>query len=790
MIKPYRLLLLVLLLPLLLAGCDAEDQMDALLSDLDDYTEKVQIVGTTFAPDYKKIFVDARQERDIGPYVLMDTTHVRIAVNYKRKTLFGSARIMQPTLEDIQQVGASEVDSLGLAILLLADLTLPQQQVDAQQAAIREMQNLFTSKNFYVSFISNDGVSEPAPLTDYVLTHDFVAAPDSHKLLYRSVLNELNNINDPDGLFARFRYRGLLVFSDGVVYDGNKPMDPDHYALQQQLVQKAKTMDEMTNIFFVDFSGNEDDSDNTNMLSAICKESGGASMQHFNWPDLKESMLHHFHINVADYRFVLLNPDRRVFRGAKGTLQLDFYDARRDTLIASASTPLTAGSILSPIIVNGEPTAKVILQGCLWVVFMLMLVYVVFQVVIPYISYRLFLRRYVITYTGPNMSFNDHSIGESCYYCKAPFQPGDEVVVKCQHVMHKSCWDENGQHCPEYGRHCKHGSHFYNRHNLTDPRNASFYLKWIVMAVVGATLAWVCFTAFGRLWGAFVMETAFRWWQSIGPDTPGYAEQFSHFSSHFRQLPSFGLLISFWTTFCLSLLTIHHRARYHAVLECLARAAIAGIGGYLAFVLACFVSLVLNVTSFSMLICWIPWPLAGCIIALCVTRRTRIAFSKWWIVVSLVLGFISMFLWNAIFIDSILDYRGTLLISHIVFSLGLALFIAKAAPRSERYFLRAEGAIKQMDIAIYKWFRTAPDAPVTIGRSVDCNLQLSWDIMGNIAPIQAEVRMRGTQPWLFAVEDGVMLADAPLSPGQGVRLYHGTQFRIGFTQFTYIEKDI
>lgn len=53
-------------------------------------------------------------------------------------------------------------------------------------------------------------------------------------------------------------------------------------------------------------------------------------------------------------------------------------------------------------------------------------------------------------------------IEQSCYFCKAPFVEGDEIVVKRKHVLHKSCWDENEYQCPEYGRHCKQGRHYYN----------------------------------------------------------------------------------------------------------------------------------------------------------------------------------------------------------------------------------------------------------------------------------------------------------------------------------------
>ena len=97
--------------------------------------------------------------------------------------------------------------------------------------------------------------------------------------------------------------------------------------------------------------------------------------------------------------------------------------------------------------------------------------------------------------------------------------------------------------------------------------------------------------------------------------------------------------------------------------------------------------------------------------------------------------------------------------------------------------------MKQMDIALYKWFKANPNEHVTIGHSVDCHLQLSWDIQSVIAPVQAEIYMHHGTPRLYALEDGVFVNGKPLTVGKGIRLYHGKSFSIGQTLFIYIEKD-
>ena len=116
--------------------------------------------------------------------------------------------------------------------------------------------------------------------------------------------------------------------------------------------------------------------------------------------------------------------------------------------------------------------------------------------------------------------------------------------------------------------------------------------------------------------------------------------------------------------------------------------------------------------------------------------------------------------------------------------------MATVAPRSERYFLNVQGAVKEMDVALYKWFRNNPDRVVTIGKSVDCSLQLSWDVQSAIAPVHAEIRLIHKTPFLVALEPGVYINGKPLSVNRRVRLYHGKSFTIGKTTFTYVEKDL
>ena len=93
-----------------------------------------------------------------------------------------------------------------------------------------------------------------------------------------------------------------------------------------------------------------------------------------------------------------------------------------------------------------------------------------------------------------------------------------------------------------------------------------------------------------------------------------------------------------------------------------------------------------------------------------------------------------------------------------------------------------------MEVALYKWMNAQViNRRVTIGKSVDCNLQMSWDINSQIAPIHAELVSSRGNIYLVACEEGVICKGKQVNVDKRIRLYHGDSFSIGQTTFTYVE---
>ena len=775
--------ILLSVVPLLaVAGCANVNNPleDVLPTSKGKEKETLKVTDVIFSDDYKTFTVDTRVVQSIGSVSL---TNSDVVYDVRELDYLGrpSFQASQPDLIDVQRTGAAQVVALNMKMLVLVDLTLPQAMVDKERDAVAEMSTLFTNNNLFVAFISRkyetSGIMAPSK---YVLENYFKSVDTEEKRLYNSVSRGLNLLSDQNGPFSDVSERVLLVLSDGKVLDDDGfAVDDNYFKVKTDLLDKSMRTDAHHLMYFVDIVGDLESAaeqhDAYPFLSTICRNTGGNIFDGFNWVRIENEIFKKLHIDYTDYRFVFENPDHKMYSGFGKTLVIDcYYNGEK---VASGSTGIVMGSFFKPILVNPSSTDVMLARGIIFTMAILFIFYLICQLLIPAIQYRRFKKKYTGKYTDANMSISGVLVGDTCYYCKAPFAAGDEVVAKCEHTMHMDCWKENDHHCPEYGRNCRDGAHYYNSENRFDLRNAPYYLKWIAVAVLSGLLIWVLYITAYKGFDSRVI-------QSI-------AEKLNVSIEHIPLLlPSFAFIMIFILTMAFSFLSVRRRSHHVRCLGVLARSCTAGLCASLLFFLAMVADILLNLQSNSIIIDWIPWTLSGVVVALCSSYGTnfKINARSFFVVVVICVG--TMFLWSFFSFRLSLDYRPYMVYTFEIFAIGIAIGLAHAEPRSERFFLHAGGAIKEMDIALYKWFASNPNTVVTIGKSIDCTLEMSWDSAPGIGPKKAEIRMDDGVLYLYALEDGVMVGNRELKAGKRIRLYRGRRFRIGNTEFEYQERDI
>jgi hypothetical protein len=189
MTKWYKLFI-VMLCASIFSGCNNEVPTELELFGETEEEQKpiMEVTDYEFSPDYSHIIVNVRQNNNLGPYIVTDSTKVRIKTSLSREGLFGVYHRHFPKLEEISPTGSKTIQSAGLKMLVLVDFTLPQKYIEEQYNAVIDMRNFFPLENLYVAFMYKDGVTECMKTTDYMMEKSFNEIKGGKKKLLRSVL--------------------------------------------------------------------------------------------------------------------------------------------------------------------------------------------------------------------------------------------------------------------------------------------------------------------------------------------------------------------------------------------------------------------------------------------------------------------------------------------------------------------------------------------------------------------------------------------------------------------------
>ena len=801
----YRILLMAFF-AVSLVGCDElvgstinDEEMEDIFStesenDSTATKEQLEVMGVEFMPGYKRFKMFVSIKEDLGPYALTDTNQVVIkATEYIGGVPNHSSS--KPILKLVKNTVGEAITKNSVKALVLVDLDQPQTVVNNELKAVREIRTVFR-QNLYVAFMYDQSVSETMQASDYVLDSRFVSTQNTRKLLYRSILTKKKEIENRVGAWADAKKVAMVVFSNEQVYDDDdEPFDIDHFTLEEEMVKPDTVLNTrfftVSSVYFSEAEDNGDSDDQaSSVLKVMTKNCGGIYEKQFSWLELKESIMGMKSEEIIANEYDFENPDGKVYSGISHKMVIELFAKDDGHLIGTATTDILLGDAYKPVIVNGGNNFEVFLQGVAIGLFVILLVYLVFQLLIPYINYRLFLKKYVVKYLPGNMSVGNIAVPDTCYYCKGHFETGEEIVVKCEHVMHKDCWDENQYHCPEYGRHCDKGSHYYNHVNLFDSQNAFYHKRWIIVSVLAALLAWGLYVFMILEFDQTTPTLVAKMVEAKITEVGNYAV-FNDSDSNLGYLPLFGMCLGGFLTLLLSLLTDRKQFSLRRFVDLFLRVVVVSVASYFLFLLTESVTSAFDMNPWLALINWIPMSIMTLLVAFVSTADTKIHLRKYILLIAIVLGGLSLYVWSFFFRGiTMLDIRVLLLFSCIFYCVGVGLAVAQMAPKSEHYFLNVKGDVKEIDIALFKWFINNPDEVVTIGKSIDCSLQMTWDVKGQVAPVHANLRLTNMGIRLTALEEGVMVGSKMLLPGNSRLLSHNNQFTIGDTTFTYIERDI
>ena len=704
------------------------------------------------------------------------------------------------TLVDVLDIRDYDPDynAGNYSLIVLADRSATVEQMEAQRKAITEIYQGFPKAHFYLTAM-DDSRTPTAEIKDFYqltqwLDSYFNTPSNQEKFIYKalaSVMEETSK-NDTHDFYPEVEYNAslkndtkkvILVMTNGVYKnaDGTYIGGEDFFRIKMTLISEQELRGN-TQVDYLYFGDGFVKDDFKSEIQYVFKN-GDTFYPEYHFDALKEDLVMHPDPNAMDYRMVITNLSQKLYDGQKLTL---FAYLQQDDVDAFGSRSFTKGSLLDPVHVHDSFQRQLTIIGqCLVIALILIgLLFIFFRVTYPRCRFKIFKKKYVKLFDRANLLPTKASdyVGQKCYYCKDAFQPGEEIVTRCEHTMHYECWKENGHQCPEFGKECDNGNYFYNEDRRWDPRNAPHLLKWLIAGCFAGLVSWIIFrlTTHNNLFNDFISDMVMLF-KKVGLDASGNA-----FVEKIHDMLFFGTFIGFIVTLVASWLVERRKKTSKRVAIIVVRALCGMLVGFAAFLIGGLIALTTGKDYNNFLVDIIPWLLTGVGVGFVVSYRTEVSMKRAVLCSFLfaMLGFMILYMFSFDGSNFEFHYLGLLanllcLIAVMVFAGGFYACIAIHEHVSKHYFLHIDGNLKSRDVAIYKWMnRTGGYRVVTIGRSDRCYIDMNWDDTEGLEGVIAEVYLENDVPYF-----------KNMRTNQVNKLSHGTTFRIGKTVFTYIEKD-
>ena len=793
------LIIILALLPLSLSAQSAKDEI------------KISKVKVSKACDTLR--VDFKLQRDGNKYFRSDLFKKKASEIFKVAE-DGTPANLLPLVDSLIDISnrVSRMDNLDIMLLIDHGETVGDDLLIRQRDITERIVNAYGNEaRVFVSYMYNQKVSETVKIDSVSFltsgTKYVIGSREENygggKLLFKSVLSKLEEMSGkqqsyfPDVASSIFfgdnddREKIIFVFTDGIVKDRN---DEFYGGIEDYSSCYLAYMDWMKDgkagipVYCIyigeDQALSEENDDRLNAFSMIGSGSSKSFFKKAFTPEALQQLTMGVIDSVApDYQLVLINPEGKSYDGSEIILHLALIDGA-DTA-ALGQRIYMAGSKESPIVVHyGGGNWMTFVIGFLVGLAILLITYLVLQLLVPKIRYSMFLKKYVVPFSKNSFGVVDMN----CYYCKEPIEEGELVVKKCEHIVHKDCWDENGGRCPEYGRHkCKTGIHYYNHEKLTDPKNATHLLPWILAGFISGLLAWMLFFVIskaGFMEGAMAsLVEAINPWKNLAD--PGQREALAAaMTTKTAAWMQKGLALGFFLVLMFSYVIEFRKIDSKIMGLIFLRALVGAIAGMLAMAIGSIIVILTGKASTFGLVDWIPYLLFALAEATVLWFKSEIKLKS-----ALIGGCISVFF--SFLVIYLASGQFAPVIGYMLYAAGLGGSIAVVHYASEKYFLRIDGCVKERDIAIYKWMSvTGGFNKVSIGKSANCVLQMNWDPTENISDRAVELYLEKSRPFMRVLDDGVTRQGRTLPKGTVLHLSHGNEFNIGQTHFTYIEKDV
>lgn len=411
----------------------------------------------------------------------------------------------------------------------------------------------------------------------------------------------------------------------------------------------------------------------------------------------------------------------------------------------------------------------------------------VMKVIVPYVQSLMFKSKYYRKYE-PEANVQRRI----CHYCKQDLRPGQVIVTKCNHWMHKHCWEENNYRCAEFGQNCNTGIQEHVDWSDMFTLNSLKSCSQTIAGVLAGLVSWIIYELCGR--GGFTGLSKLIVGLVFG-DESDRASLVGDCVARTSSFLMIGLLLGFFISLVFRYKDDIRNKNWKVWLKIVGLSLLTGLIGMAAFAVgADLFCLILSWTGKT----YIPWYcslpayiLFSISVSLALTIKSSIPVRSALLggTVSAVIGFLVLYFTR--FTGSRYEWLNMLL-DFIIYGGGLGASLVTVRMLAERYFLVIQNGVRQgLEIPIHKWMNAIGGGnKVTIGMTGACEIQMNWEKSNRVAKehVQLYIDHEKSAPVIKPLATGVVYnSRAELPVNRPSVLCNGDTFKIGETIFKYQE---
>lgn len=738
----------------------------------------IQFIISTIStsPHLETVYVDFKLLKDgkkiFRPALLQNTPSDIFTVTEDGK----ESVLKVQGIRDIRKQSTRMRDKM-IYLLMDRSAAIPGDVLMGQLRVVEKIIESFDSANIHLSFMENGSVTDIGKITyDDVTLYKNEFTDDERKgekLLFTSVMSKIKELSAMDSTGEKY----LFVFTDGEIYNEKQDMfiggDKEYSESKQEYLDWMDAVEEgkVENIpvfcFYMNSKNVAIESKIRNRLTILSSPEGkdgrgGRFFEVLDIDSLSMLMMKTLDSIAPDYQLVLQNMIGRRYDGTKIALgveirSLDGANVYGEKSYARGSKQIIA--YVEPETDSSQTKMKKTIVVLLFGGVVLGICYLIMQLVIPAISYKLYEKKY-------KKEFVEGNGVTKCYICKRPIKTGEYVTTQCFHKMHWRCWDSNHGICPQ----CTKGDHYYNKQEPWNPRNALGSMKWILWGMGAGLVGWLFIRLF---WSPDIFKGLIN----------VLSQLMNHLGDYERLRVNLlgGIVLGFFIVFALNYVLEYRRKNPQIVGLMVLRALAGAMMGFISFLLGSIIIILVGKENNCWWLDWISWVLFSISVAGVISYKTEVKFSR-----ALIGGLIAVLISYYILYASETDAASML--SYMLYAGGLGGAIYAVHATAEKYFLRFVYGDIDKRIAIHKWMNiSGGQNRVSVGADSKCTIQMNWDRSNNIADKAVELFLDEKIPYMVVLADNVSRQGRSIKKETKMALMDGDEFCIGKTVFTYIE---